>query len=475
VRLIKLLTYQRLKISRTRRHRQPSPPSLKSRVHRASGRLTHTAIAGMLIAAAATLPAQHGLPIAAMGPVAEIPVRSGASREVATATKPAANISIVAAPPLRTNAADAIVAPVTRTPPVVRAYDQQTASLTPQELPVAKHLWLRGLTQFAKGPAGGTVASQATEVALGAAPAPADDRPIGIARKSQPFTVLPMWSEAQIAEARSVCAKLLDGSGIIVTDADPIRQGSCGTPAPVRVSRLGVPAVSIQPSATLTCPMAAALNTWISKTVQPAAQAAFGVPVVRLVSASSYACRNRYGRNDAPLSEHALVNALDLSGFVLADGRTIRVLDGWGPTARDNPTPDQTDAPVAVALASSKVLQAPGLSKLGGPVPAAAKVADQVRSEKTVPDRATTKADAGPVEVPKAAGGDATARGSVKKLTAKALARREHADKQARFLRDVHRGACDTFGTALGPEANDAHRDHFHFDMKERRRRSYCQ
>ena len=34
------------------------------------------------------------------------------------------------------------------------------------------------------------------------------------------------------------------------------------------------------------------------------------------------------------------------------------------------------------------------------------------------------------------------------------------------FLRDLHDGACDVFGTTLGPDYNQAHRDHFHIDMR---------
>jgi hypothetical protein len=34
------------------------------------------------------------------------------------------------------------------------------------------------------------------------------------------------------------------------------------------------------------------------------------------------------------------------------------------------------------------------------------------------------------------------------------------------FLRDVHDGGCDVFGTTLGPDYNAAHRDHFHVDMR---------
>ena len=46
---------------------------------------------------------------------------------------------------------------------------------------------------------------------------------------------------------------------------------------------------------------------------------------------------------------------------------------------------------------------------------------------------------------------------------------------EAAFLRRLHKGACGTFGTVLGPEANEAHRDHFHFDLAARRRNAFCE
>ena len=42
------------------------------------------------------------------------------------------------------------------------------------------------------------------------------------------------------------------------------------------------------------------------------------------------------------------------------------------------------------------------------------------------------------------------------------------------FLRALHRTACARFGTVLGPEANAAHKNHFHLDMKPRRHSNYC-
>ncbi|NDU99889.1 extensin-like domain-containing protein [Pseudoroseicyclus tamaricis] len=41
-------------------------------------------------------------------------------------------------------------------------------------------------------------------------------------------------------------------------------------------------------------------------------------------------------------------------------------------------------------------------------------------------------------------------------------------------LRALHRDACGIFGTVLGPTANAAHRDHFHFDTARYRSGSYC-
>ncbi|MEW4448108.1 extensin family protein [Qipengyuania sp. JC766] len=44
----------------------------------------------------------------------------------------------------------------------------------------------------------------------------------------------------------------------------------------------------------------------------------------------------------------------------------------------------------------------------------------------------------------------------------------EGEDNGAAFLREARDGACGLFGTVLSPEYNEAHRDHFHFDMAGR-------
>ncbi len=42
------------------------------------------------------------------------------------------------------------------------------------------------------------------------------------------------------------------------------------------------------------------------------------------------------------------------------------------------------------------------------------------------------------------------------------------------FLHELHISACKYFGTVLGPEANAAHKNHFHLDRAPRRSSNYC-
>lgn len=43
-----------------------------------------------------------------------------------------------------------------------------------------------------------------------------------------------------------------------------------------------------------------------------------------------------------------------------------------------------------------------------------------------------------------------------------------------RVLKKMHKAACGTFGTVLGPESDRFHKDHFHFDTARYRSGSYC-
>ncbi len=77
----------------------------------------------------------------------------------------------------------------------------------------------------------------------------------------------------------------------------------------------------------VTCPLADRLAGWARYGVDRAARAVLGSPLVRIETFGSYNCRNVAGSGRR--SAHATANAIDVSGFVLADGRRITVKQDW--------------------------------------------------------------------------------------------------------------------------------------------------
>ena len=128
-----------------------------------------------------------------------------------------------------------------------------------------------------------------------------------------------------------VCTK----SRVVAASAfvQPVRQindrGACGIARPLKVSAMASGRVRIGPTATLNCPMTAAVEAWMDQSVQPAATAWFGVPVVEIRQISDYACRSKNNQRGESLSEHAYGNALDVAGFTLANGRAVTVKGDW--------------------------------------------------------------------------------------------------------------------------------------------------
>ncbi len=73
---------------------------------------------------------------------------------------------------------------------------------------------------------------------------------------------------------------------------------------------------------------------WVQTAVQQAARAWLDSPVAKIESFGSYACRPVNGVAGNKLSEHARANAVDISAFILANGRRITVEQDWnGPDA----------------------------------------------------------------------------------------------------------------------------------------------
>lgn len=121
------------------------------------------------------------------------------------------------------------------------------------------------------------------------------------------------------------CRAVLERSDVAFTALDPAGEGPCR-----REDRTVLSRYPLTPAApATTCPIAAAMEVWLQRGVQPAAQDLYGQEVARIEHFGSYSCRRLYGGEDGPWSEHATGNAIDISAFVLTDGTRISVLADW--------------------------------------------------------------------------------------------------------------------------------------------------
>ncbi len=109
----------------------------------------------------------------------------------------------------------------------------------------------------------------------------------------------------------------------------PTSGSVCGALSPFEMTAAAQGRVSLKPAAMLRCPMIPTVDRWVSDVVEPAARRYFHMPIVELKVAASYGCRPMNHQAGAKLSEHGYANALDVSGFILADGRTVTVKGGW--------------------------------------------------------------------------------------------------------------------------------------------------
>ena len=323
--------------------------------------------------------------------------------------------------------------------------------------------------------------------------------------KASPIPPLPeTWSAAEIDDAKARCTAALKGLDADVTAEAPIKEGLCGTPAPIRLARLG--SVTFSPAALINCGLLQPLNTWITKELQPAAHRQLSARITKIEVMSDYSCRTAFGRVGRKLSQHAYVDALDIRGFVTTKGDEIVVLNSWGATNRD------IAAAAAAAKAKEEQLAAaqtdavnaqrdklrdgkPGTNEAPAPAPTASSLGTPgngtAKATRTGGIDKVTVILSGSGKKPAAAarlgGPDDKVLADADKKSKNALKGTERTaaispellatpptGPRARFLREAHAAACRIFGTTLGPEANEAHRNHFHVDMAERKVKKIC-
>lgn len=109
--------------------------------------------------------------------------------------------------------------------------------------------------------------------------------------------------------------------------AIPSRVKGCGLEDGVKITHVsGIP---LSMPATIDCPTAQALKTWVDRGIVPAVGSRGG-GVKQLMIAGSYTCRPRNNQAGAKVSEHGRGRAIDLAGIKLANGQVITVAKDWG-------------------------------------------------------------------------------------------------------------------------------------------------
>lgn len=320
------------------------------------------------------------------------------------------------------------------------------------------------------------------------------------------------WTEVEIQVAQARCLDVLKGLDIVAVGAPPVREHEeCGTPAPIELISVGKdPEVTLSPTVTVTCDMAAALYKWVKQDLQPLAKKHLGAPIIRLDTMSSYSCRNAYGRTKSRLSEHGRANAIDIRSFTTARASTAEVLVDWGPTTRD------IQAKIAAAKAEAARIEAAKAADAAAKASAVAKNSQQPATSAPAGSASTNAIASGSIRTAPQSGPAAALSGNGAPVPAPinpvpglsiepqtrggiglgitlpapnrlggpkgpATIAAENAimvdtpASRMMFLKQAHEAGCRIFGTVLGPEANNAHRNHFHVDMAPRARGAFCE
>ncbi|MDB5315400.1 MAG: extensin [Rhodospirillales bacterium] len=149
------------------------------------------------------------------------------------------------------------------------------------------------------------------------------------------LTAAPNWLAAsKLAWMRrdpQACFAAFATSAIVITRV-PDRPSTTGCEIENAV-RLASTLRTSPPSPTVTCAVAAAWTMFERHTLQAAAREQLGQEVVGIRHLGTQSCRN-IGAG-AVRSQHATANAIDVAGFILRDGREVRVVADWHGPPRD--------------------------------------------------------------------------------------------------------------------------------------------
>lgn len=151
-------------------------------------------------------------------------------------------------------------------------------------------------------------------------------KPLSVTDDVSPLTG---WKLRNVARQPDLCFAVLSDYASIER-RPPITSSTegCFIENPVSLVQVGPAQMS---GVQTNCITALRLAMWEHHVVQPAAKRQLGTFVTGISDVGSYSCRaiRTTAGNASRLSSHATASAIDISGFQLADGKSIRLINDW--------------------------------------------------------------------------------------------------------------------------------------------------
>ncbi len=152
--------------------------------------------------------------------------------------------------------------------------------------------------------------------------------PFAALRLSDPTGWATQRKLAALKSHPATCFAVLDAGRAVYQKLPAIGRGMCRASERAQLLRWsGAPAAFAPQDVAPSCGVSVALLLWQRDVVQPMARLHLGREVRSIEHLGSYSCRNIRGGSTP--SEHATGNAIDISAFVLSDGRRVTLADHW--------------------------------------------------------------------------------------------------------------------------------------------------
>lgn len=148
-----------------------------------------------------------------------------------------------------------------------------------------------------------------------------------------PATLPPLSKKEERKKKREAASKKGSVCGVAAIKGEeiaPIRSKIKGCGVAEAVAVTSVAGIRLSQAATVDCSIAKALNRWAEEVAQPA----FNGNLVEMQVAAHYSCRSRNNVKGAKISEHGKGRAIDISAFILSNGKVMTVAQDYNKLLR---------------------------------------------------------------------------------------------------------------------------------------------